>query len=193
MKRLAVRISILFVLIVTIATSCKKDETTEKSIYKSGGFIKGTITGLSADSIALNETFIFDRYKTEFDATYTTHEVANKKYYDFTITRFNPDNENNNISLSFSLESLTNQTPISDYQSAQISYIKVLEKNGLLVLSANIENSSIDTPVIINYLTFDAQTGKMKGNYKFTIEHSPTRKTQIVGEFELTVRQLFNK
>jgi hypothetical protein len=187
MKNL-LKIGIILISCFFLFGSCKKTETAADQpayLYKAGGYIKGTIVGVSRTGIALNETFTYDKFDSYSDAAYE----INTDSYSFYLYRQDP-NQGCSIRLSF-VRSLTG---LISAEQIYISYVKELSNHQLL--DYYIYYTDVADVTITN-VVFNTSASTITGNYTASVklydsdgkEHLST----ISGDFNLTVYQVVGK
>lgn len=165
-----------------LLASCKKDDDPQPAVeYRTEGSITGKITGVSKDaSYTFNDDFSFTQFL-PFDS-YSIYQANSNGSFDFEISR-SDFSSGGGAEISFSLASASSTTPTSPYVS--ISYQKEVDNKFIVFYISS--GSPITT---ITGISFDANTGKISGNYSITGTASSTGKTATVtGSFNITAKK----
>jgi len=176
------KLGILLILCLFLLPSCKKD--IPALLYQSGGYIQGSIIGISKDGTGLNESLGYDKFESLSDANYVIYDTYNT----FDIKRSDPNNDCF-IRITFQRSVLGNITN----KFFTIRYVKELANNKLLIYAPF--GSEIKTFDLLDVI-FDSNTGYLKGRFAVSIEMnsggtpSVKRLSTISGDFDLTVYQL---
>ena len=183
-----IKITKLFTAFVVLAlacvfTGCKEDNPQPALEYKTEGFIKGKLTGISKDnSYTFNDDFNFTQYSVLVGGT-STYKINIDGTFNVNISRAN-FGDFGSASMSFKLSNATDTTP----ENIDISFNYSKELNDKFV-SFDIETDADNAQAITDF-TFDATTGKVKG--KFTIsgpENSTGKSANVTGDFEVTAKK----
>lgn len=175
------RISALLVFGALLFSCSKKDDYLKWSdISSSGGSITVKMTGVSADTISVNENLVADKFSSlsPTQEAFYIKDVSGSYYFD--ITRSFDKMGYNTVDLSFNRfgTTITNST-------LDLSYEKKLANGKVLEIS----QSSI--PLTITNCTFDATTGVLKGSYTGKIG-TGANSINLSGDFNATVTQTVN-
>lgn len=183
-----IKLGILLISCLFLFTTCKQkddDPLQPAYLFQSGGYIKGTITGVSADGIALSESFNYSIFGNKTDATASSTLTG----YSFYLYRGDPNNDGCYIEIQFDWT----LTGVVSNPDIAIRYVKEMTNHQLLVYNPGF---GAITPDITN-VVFNSGTNTLTGSFSATVkmtggsgvEHDST----ISGDFNLTVYQVVSK
>lgn len=174
----------LFAALAMVFTGCK-DEEVPAIEYKSQGFIKGTLVGETSEGEDLNEKFTYSQY-TGISSYYSSFEnLEDEDFYSFRIIRQDINN-GGYIELSFTLDELNSTSAMS----TDISFNLKKETNNQIILFDVSNNYGVNTKEITN-LSFDENTGRLKGNFEVTgNKNSSGEDATISGEIDVIVKKI---
>ena len=166
-------------------TACSDDDPQPAIEYKTEGYIKGKIVGVSADnSYTFNDDFNYTQYLTlgEIESYY---EINDDGSFDISISR-NDFSAGGSAYLNFELSNAADVTPNDSY--LEINYFKELNDK---VISFYMDSGDLDNTFSITDFTFDVTTGKVKGKYTLSGSDNSTDKNATVsGDFEVTAKKI---
>jgi len=196
--------NLLFILVASFIgfTSCTKTEDASIMKYENSGFISGTIKGLSADSVSLNENFKFtsiikNDYLNKYSNTVSsvTINVGETLYpaYKFNISRM----IDGVGSMNFTFYTFDNSSQVltglfyNNIASFNLSYYKELGNGTVLnynVNQSNLQGNSLSVAIMFPEFNYNEKTGLVSGTYSIGV----SKKTTIVGSFSTTVYKIKN-
>jgi len=173
---LAIVLSIAF-------TGCKDDDPQPALEYKTEGFIKGKLTGVSKDgSYTFNEDFNYTEYSVLVGGP-STYRINTDGSYNVSLARIDFA-EYGSAGISFKLSNATDTTP--EDISINFSYAKELSDK---FITFSISTDADNTQAITDF-TFDATTGKAKGKFTLSgLENSTDKSATVTGDFEVTAKK----
>ncbi|PZR40414.1 MAG: hypothetical protein DI538_04325 [Azospira oryzae] len=174
---LAIVLSIAF-------TGCKEDDPQPALEYKTEGYIKGKLTGISKDgSYTFNDDFNYTEYSTLVGGPSTYRINADGTY---NVTLYRSDfAEYGSAAISFKLSNATDTTP----ENIDISFTYSKELSDKFV-TFSIDSDADNTQAITDF-TFDATTGKAKGKFSISgLENSTGKSATATGDFDVTTKKV---
>ncbi len=173
----------LLMVVLSISFIGCSDDPQPALEYKTDGYIKGKIVGISEDnSYTFNDDFNFTQYSTLVGAG-STYEIYDDGSFYIQMERFE-FSSGGSAELSFELSNAADVTP--DNMDIEIRYYKELNDK---IVYFNMENDG--NTFSITDFTFDVTTGKVKGKYTLSGSFNSTYKNATVsGDFEVTAKKL---
>lgn len=175
----------LFALFLSLAFTACSDDPQPAYEYKTQGFIKGTLTGVTKDNAyTFNETFNYTQYNLTFDESGAIYNASSGGAYSIYISR-SDYNGKGSAYISFDLSNASDTTP-EDIEYS-FSYNKE-EKDRFIVFNMS---DDVDNTATITDFTFDSATGRVKGSYTITgTENSTDKSATITGSFDVIAKKI---
>lgn len=176
----------LFALALSLAFMGCSEDPQPAYEYKTQGFIKGTLNGVTKDNAyTFNETFNYTQYNLTLsdDGGGATYTVSTGGAYSFSISR-SDFNGNGSAYIGFNLLNATAKPADIAYY---FSYNKEEKDRFILFYAEN----SINNTVTISDFAFDVATGKVSGKYNITGTGNSTEKAAtITGDFDVIAKKV---
>ena len=174
----------LFMLALSVFFISCEDDPQPAIEYKTGGFIKGKIVGVSGDgSYSFNDDFNYNQYAL-FGESISYYEINDDGSYDIELVR-NDFDTGGSARISLELANAADTSP--DNMDFWVSYFKE-SKDKLVYFSMS---SSVENTFAITDFTFDASTGKVAGKYTLSGSDNSTEKNATVtGEFSVIAKKV---
>ncbi len=173
--------SLLMLVLSSFFIGCN-DDPQPAIEYKTDGYIKGKIVGVSDDNIyTFNDDFNYSQYLSlgEIESFYNINTDGS---YDIELIR-NEYSSGGSASLTFQLSNAADVIPDQSYFN--VDYYKELNDKIVYFYMSSSSNT-----LVITDFTFDAVTGKVKGKYTLSGSTNSTDKNATVsGDFDLTAKK----
>lgn len=175
----------LFALALSLAFMGCSEDPQPAYEYKSQGYIKGTLNGVTKDNAyTFNETFNYTQYNLSLNETGATYSVDGSAY-EFVISR-SDFNGTGSATFAFTLANATAK-PVNNDVYYDFSYNKE-EKDRFIVFSME---SDDENTLNITDFTFDTTTGRVTGKYTITgTENTTDKAATITGDFDVIAKKV---
>ena len=177
--------NVLLVVVLSLAFTACKDDPQPAFEYKTQGFIKGKLTGVSAnDNYTFNENFTYTQYSLIDGDPASTYQANSGGSYSLEIVR-SDFNNSGSMSISLLLSNATDTTP--DEAELAFTYQKELSDK---FVNFYMESDPDNTTTITDF-TFDVATGRAKGKYSLTgADNSTGKSASVTGEFDVITKRV---
>ncbi len=173
--------SLLMLVLSSFFIGCSDDPQPALE-YKTEGYIKGKIVGVSYDnSYAFSDDFNYSQYLS-LGGIESYYQINDDGSYYIGLIRSDYSSRGS-VKLEFKITNTTEVIPVQSYW--YVEYYKELNDK---IVKFNM--SSSNNTVVITDFTFDAATGKVKGKYTLSGSTNSTHKNATVsGDFDLTAKK----
>jgi hypothetical protein len=167
---------LIVMLLITLAMSCEDDSQAIE--YRTQGFIKGKITGVSGDGLyTFDNTFNYTQYSHQ-TLGLSLYEIYDDGSCDGGLSRMN-FKSSGSASVYFALDNVDDPTP--NILNVSVWYSKELSDR-VITFSMSSDEENITT---ITDFSFDPETGRVKGKFTLTGSYNTTSNNAVVtGEFD---------
>lgn len=184
MNKLTKLFASILMLVLFVSFSACEDDPQPAIEYKTEGFIKGTIVGTSGDgSYTFNDDFNYKQYAL-FGESVSYYEINDDGSYEIELVRNNFET-GGYARIRLDLSDAADTTP--ENIGFWITYFK--ESSDQLIYFSM--SSGIENTFEITDFNFNAETGKVTGEYTLSgSDNSTDKNATITGEFNVTAKKI---